>query len=221
MSPTKPPARPRKPTTTRKRRRVVTPKDLAHTDAMAPGTFFTNQFLIAMPALADPNFSHTVTYICEHTSNGALGIIINRAVDDLDLAVVFEHMKITSNAPNIAGHPVFLGGPVQTERGFVLHSPLGQWDSSVHVTENMAVTTSRDILEAMAEGRGPEKVLVALGYAGWGPGQLEIEMAQNSWLNGPADPAIIFDTPVEKRWEAAAALMGVDLRLLSNSVGHA
>lgn len=188
---------------------------------MTPGPSFMNQFLIAMPALADPNFSHTVTYICEHTPNGALGIVINRVVDDIDLAVVLEHMKIVTNVPNIVGHPVFLGGPVQPERGFVLHSPLGEWTSSVHVTDSMAVTTSRDILEAVAEGRGPEKVLIALGYAGWGPGQLEVEMAQNAWLNGPADPQIIFDTPVEKRWEAAAALMGVDLRLLSNSVGHA
>lgn len=215
-----PPPRPRKTRVLRKRRRVVMLQDLTHTEGMPPGTFFTNQFLIAMPALADPNFSHTVTYICEHTPDGALGIVINRALD-LDLAVVLEHMKITPSAPNIGGHPVFLGGPVQTERGFVLHSPLGEWNSSVRVTDSMAVTTSRDILEAMAEGRGPEKVLVALGYAGWGPGQLEVEMAQNSWLNSPADPTIMFDTPIEKRWEAAAALMGVDLRLLSSSVGHA
>lgn len=221
MSRTTPPPQPRKPSIRRKRRQIVTPASVTHTHDMTSPPSFTNQFLIAMPALADPNFSQTVTYICEHTPNGALGIVINRMLDDLDLAVMLEHMKITATAPNITGYPVFLGGPVQTERGFILHSPLGEWNSSVQVTGSMAVTTSRDILEAMAVGRGPEKVLVALGYAGWGPGQLEIEMTQNAWLNGPADPQIIFDTPVEKRWEAAAALMGVDLRLLSNSVGHA
>lgn len=215
-----PPPRPRKPGTKRGQGRVVTPEGLTHTERMTQNPVFTNQFLIAMPALADPNFSQTVTYICEHSPSGALGIVINRMLE-LDLGIVLEHMKIASAAPEVTELPVFMGGPVQTERGFVLHRPLGSWNSTVRVTDEMGVTTSRDILEAMAEHRGPAKVLVALGYAGWGPGQLEAEMAQNAWLNGPADPQIIFDTPVEKRWEAAAALMGVDVRLISSSVGHA
>ncbi len=183
-------------------------------------TTFTNQFLIAMPALADPNFFHSVTYICEHNEDGAMGIVINRPLE-LKLGDVLNHMEIPVEDPRVATAQVFLGGPVQPERGFVLHRPPGAWDSMLQITPNLAITTSRDILNAIAQGDGPGDTLIALGYAGWGPGQLENEMAQNAWLSGPVDEAILFEASAATRWEAAAALMGVDLNLLSSDVGHA
>lgn len=179
-----------------------------------------NHFLIAMPGLADPNFAHTVTYVCEHNRDGAMGIVINRPTD-LSLGEVFEHLGIESGVKTDVAAPVFEGGPMQREHGFILHSPAGSWDSSLAVTESIAITTSRDILEAIAAGDGPTKTLFALGYAGWGAGQLEEEMAANAWLSGPAEPHILFDLAVEQRWLAAAALLGVDLNLLSSDVGHA
>jgi putative transcriptional regulator len=180
----------------------------------------TNHFLIAMPALADPNFSHTVTYICEHNDKGAMGIVINRPLE-LTLGEVLEHMQIAPGQKLDIKRPVLAGGPVQGEHGFVLHSPTGQWSSSLAITEEIAVTTSRDILMALADGKGPTRYLVALGYAGWGAGQLEKEIAENAWLSGPANAEILFDTPLEQRWVAAAALLGIDLNLLSTQVGHA
>ena len=180
----------------------------------------SNQFLIAMPALADPNFFHTVTFIFEHNDNGALGIIINRPLD-VTLADVLQHMSMEAANPALATMPVFFGGPVQQERGFVIHQPIGTWESTLKISESTAVTTSQDVLEAMSHGTGPEKMFIALGYAGWGPGQLEKELAENAWLSGPADPAILFDTPVEKRWEAAAALLKIDVKLLTAEAGHA
>jgi putative transcriptional regulator len=179
----------------------------------------TNHFLIAMPALADPNFSHTVTYICEHNDKGAMGIVINRPLE-LTLGEVLEHMQITPGQKVEVKRPVLAGGPVQGEHGFVLHTPVGKWSSSLPITDDIAVTTSRDILMAMADGKGPERFLVALGYAGWGAGQLEQEMANNAWLSGPADPHVLFDLPLDQRWTAAAALLGIDLNLLSTEVGH-
>ena len=187
---------------------------------MSARTFLTNHFLIAMPQLADPNFFHTVTYICEHNEEGAMGIVINRPMD-LTLGDIMSHMGIEMADGERAALPVYGGGPVQQERGFVIHRPLGHWDSSLHITEQIAVTTSRDILVAVAGAEGPEEVLIALGYAGWGAGQLEAEMAQNAWLSGPADPEILFAMPSERRWEAAAGLLGVDLHLLSAEAGHA
>ncbi len=180
----------------------------------------TDHFLIAMPSLADPNFAQTVTYICEHNREGAMGIVINRPLD-LTMAEVMNHMAIEPVAGLHTTLPVYSGGPVQPERGFVLHSPVGGWDSSLGITADTAVTTSRDIIAAIARGEGPKRFLLALGYAGWGAGQLEQEMAENAWLSGPADPAIIFDAPPEARWRQAAALLGVDLNLLSAEVGHA
>lgn len=179
-----------------------------------------HQFLIAMPRLADPNFSQTVTFLCEHTPEGALGIIINRPTD-IALGDVLKHMNIEPQAEGVAMLPVYLGGPVQRERGFVIHAPLGKWDSMLRISDIVGITTSRDILVAMARGEGPRKSLVALGYAGWGPGQLEREIADNAWLNGPADAHILFDVPSDQRWRAAAARAGVDLHRLSNDVGHA
>jgi putative transcriptional regulator len=191
-------------------------------DTMDMGTLasLNNHFLIAMPALSDPNFHHTATLICEHNEEGALGIIINRPLG-INLGDILEHMDISASSEAIATLPVFMGGPVQGDRGFVLHEPLGNWDATLKVTENTGVTSSRDILEAIAHGTGPDKSFITLGYAGWGPGQLEEEIAANAWLSGPASNEIVFDIPYEQRWEAAAALLGVDLKLLSGETGHA
>lgn len=183
-------------------------------------TNLTNHFLIAMPQLADPNFHQTATYICEHNQEGAMGLIVNRPLN-IQLTDVLEQMEIIATDPACANTPVFYGGPVQVERGFILHSPATAWESTVAVTDNLAITTSRDILVDIAEGRGPTQYLVTLGYAGWGAGQLEAELGQNAWLSGPADPAILFDVAVEDRWKRAAQDLGVDLNLLSGDSGHA
>jgi putative transcriptional regulator len=180
----------------------------------------TDHFLIAMPGLTDDNFNQAVTYICEHDENGTFGIIINRE-SDVTLDEVMQQMKIPYPPEKPHDIPVLTGGPVQSNRGFILHRPAGNWDSSLVVTDSVALTTSRDILEAIADDRGPDDNIIALGYAGWGPGQLEQEMVANTWLSCPADQQIIFETPVEKRWQAAADIIGVDLQRLSNDAGHA
>lgn len=182
-------------------------------------TRLTNHLLIAMPNLRDPNFEHTVTFICEHNDNGAMGIVINRPVD-IDIREVFEQMKIPVEA-EVGKVPIFLGGPVEEQRGFVLHTGGRKWDSSLRVDQQLSVTTSRDILEAMARGTGPERALIALGYAGWGGGQLEQEMLENAWLSAPAEQSILFELAPTKRWEAAARLLGIDLNTLSTETGHA
>ena len=163
-------------------------------------TSLSDHFLIAMPTLKDPNFFHGVTYLCEHNDEGAMGIMINRPLD-IDLAEVLGQMNITNKQPSIGNKTILLGGPVQCERGFVVHKPHGDWESTLKINENIGITSSRDILEALARGEGPQESLITLGYAGWGPGQLEQEMAQNAWLSVPADEAIIFHTPFEKRSE--------------------
>ena len=180
----------------------------------------TNQFLIAMPSLEDPNFFHSVTYICEHNDEGALGLIINRPLE-IQLGEILEHINLKQATPESRQIPVHLGGPVQRERGFVLHDPLGDWEATLKVTDRIGITSSIDILAAIARNEGPERSLIALGYAGWGAGQLERELADNAWLSGPADPEILFSTPDEQRWKAAAALLGVDLNLLTEEAGHA
>jgi putative transcriptional regulator len=182
--------------------------------------YLNNHFLIAMPQLEDPNFYHSVTYICEHNEDGAMGIVVNRPLD-VELGDVLSHMDIENLNQDKIHDIIYLGGPVQPERGFVLHEPLGQWDSMLAVTDSLGVTTSRDILTAINEGSGPDRALVALGYAGWGAGQLEQELVDNAWLSVPADSAIIFDTPIDQRWQAAAAKLGIDLNNLSEDVGHA
>jgi len=179
-----------------------------------------NHFLIAMPSLADENFARSVTLICEHSNEGAMGIVINR-LTDLHLGDIFEQLGIEQAKASHAQSAVYLGGPVQNNRGFVLHEPLGNWESTLPVTDKFGVSTSRDILEAIAENRGPERFVVALGYAGWGAGQLEREISENSWLSGPASREIVFDMPVEQRWKAAAQLVGVDLTTISGEAGHA
>lgn len=185
----------------------------------------TNHFLIAMPGLEDPNFHRTVTYLCAHNEEGAMGIVINRPLE-LSLGEILSHMDlpVPEDNPSIAERPVLEGGPVQRERGFVLHHPGPgdrEWDSVLQVEGGIAIATSRDILAALASGEGPPEAVVALGYAGWGAGQLESEVLDNAWLSGPADPDVIFNLPYESRWEAAARLLGVDLERLSGVAGHA
>ncbi len=187
---------------------------------MSVETNLTNHFLIAMPRLEDPNFFHTVTYMCEHTRDGAMGIVINRPME-LHLADIFEQLDIKIGSAGIGEQPVYLGGPVQSDRGFVLHDSGSNWNSTMRINDEISVTTSLDILEAIASDEGPKKSLVALGYAGWGAGQLESELAQNAWLSGPAESDIIFNRPSQERWQAAADLLGVDLSLLSGDTGHA
>jgi putative transcriptional regulator len=183
-------------------------------------TNLTNHFLIAMPNLADPNFHHSVTYICAHNDEGAMGIIINHPLDIM-LGEVLQQMDMEASDQNTDQTPIFQGGPVQIDRGFVLHPPLEKWDSSLNVSDKISITTSRDILRAIAIGQGPDDSLIALGYAGWSAGQIEQEIKENAWLNGPADDRIIFNTPVEKRWASAAASLGVELDKLTTDVGHA
>ncbi len=180
----------------------------------------TDHFLIAMPGLADPNFHKTVTYVCAHNEDGAMGITINRPLDLL-LEEVLEQMELKASSSTIANTIVYQGGPVQTDRGFVLHNTGSSWDSSISISENIGMTTSRDVLRAIAAGDGPEDCLIALGYAGWAAGQLEEEIKQNAWISGPAKSEIIFRSPVQKRWELAARELGIDMDLISNDVGHA
>jgi putative transcriptional regulator len=180
----------------------------------------TNHFLIAMPGMQDPNFARTVTYICEHSENGTMGIVVNRPMN-LSLGDMFDQLDIQSTDPAALHLPVYLGGPVQPDRGFVLHSGEEQYDSTLRIAPEVSVTTSKDVLEAIAQGRGPRYALVALGYAGWSGGQLEDEMGANAWLSGPAADEILFRLPAEQRWHAAARLLGVDLDLISGEVGHA
>ncbi|MCS7100618.1 MAG: YqgE/AlgH family protein [Burkholderiaceae bacterium] len=180
-----------------------------------------HHFLIAMPNMVDPNFAGTVVYICEHNANTALGLVINRPTD-LTLGYLFEKLELSVQSAPWKDEPVYFGGPVQTERGFVLHQPQGNYGSSLPVAEDIALTTSKDVLEALAEGKGPRRLLVTLGYAGWGAGQLENEIAQNAWLTVPADPAVIFDTPAQERLPAALRLLGIDDGTrLSGLAGHA
>ena len=180
----------------------------------------TGHFLIAMPSLNDSFFNQAVTYICEHDKAGSFGLIINQQTD-IHLKQVIKEMKIESGTDYDKEQSIFIGGPVDQGRGFILHRPTGNWSSSLLVNNNVALTTSKDILQAIANNQGPEDCIVALGYAGWAAGQLEQEMADNTWLSCPADEQIIFNTPIEERWKAAAKLIGVDLSLMSNDAGHA
>ena len=180
----------------------------------------THHFLIAMPSMADPHFSKTLTYICEHNAQGALGLVVNRPID-MTLQALFERVSLTLRGAECANAPVYFGGPVQTDRGFVLHAPIGNWQATLPVRDLIGLTTSKDILEAVGRGEGPEKMLVTLGYAGWSPGQLEHELSQNAWLTVEARDDIIFDTPSEERLPAAMELLGVDYARLQDSAGHA
>jgi putative transcriptional regulator len=187
---------------------------------MDPQNSLNNLLLIAMPGMADPNFSTTVTLVCEHNDEGALGIVINRP-SNLDLAGLFEQLSVDDVDQKIASTPVLDGGPVARERGFVLHSPSHEFESSVSVSDDIQLTFSRDVLESLAAGTGPEHSVVALGYAGWQPGQLESEMLHNTWLTVPATAKLIFDVPFEERWSSAAETMGIDINQISPHAGHA
>lgn len=180
----------------------------------------TGHFLIAMPAMVDPHFARTLTLVCEHNDNGALGLVVNRPTD-LRLQGLLEQVKIAPAGDGFKSVPVHFGGPVQVDRGFVLHRPIGQWQSTMGVDGEIGLTTSKDILEAVARREGPEQILVTLGYAGWAPGQLEHELAQNAWLTVPARHDILFDLPAEERLPAAMQLLGVDYANLSDVAGHA
>jgi len=180
----------------------------------------THHFLIAMPNMADPYFARTLTYICEHNAKGALGIVVNRPIE-MTLGALFERLELALSPEGPGSEPVYFGGPVQTERGFVLHQPLGQWQSTLSVKDQVGLTTSKDILEAVGNGAGPAKMLVTLGYSGWAAGQLESEIKQNAWLTVEAQDAIIFDLPAEQRLPAAMRLLGVNYATLSDEAGHA
>ena len=180
----------------------------------------SNQLLIAMPGMQDPNFSSSVTLICEHNDAGALGIVINKPLQ-LQLGDVFEQLALTDSDAVSAKNPVLQGGPVGLDQGFVLHDPGSAFESSLLVSGDIHLTFSRDVLDAMATGEGPGKSLVALGYAGWGAGQLEEEILANSWLSVPASSEIVFDLPFEQRWTAAAQTLGIDITQIAPDAGHA
>lgn len=190
------------------------------TSAMVNAEYLTNQLLIAMPGMADPNFSSTVTLVCEHNEDGALGIVINRPLG-LQLGGLYQQLSVTGKDPVAAKRPVMLGGPVGPEKGFVLHNSGHNYEHSIRISDDIQLTFSRDVLDAMAAGNGPEKSLVALGYAGWQPGQLEQEIRANSWLSVPANPNIVFDIPFEQRWAAAAEILGIDISRMAPDAGHA
>jgi putative transcriptional regulator len=184
----------------------------------------TNQFLIAMPGMADETFSGAVVYLCEHNEKGALGLVINKPID-IKLRNLFEKVELTLGPEGLGDQPVYFGGPVQTERGFVLHEKIGDgtvpYNSTLSIPGGLEMTTSKDVLEAMADGGGPRKVLITLGYSGWQAGQLEEEIGRNGWLTVDADPKVIFDTPIAQRYDRAVSLLGIDPRMLSQEAGHA
>ena len=191
-----------------------------HKDAIHDSDTLAGQLLVAMPGMLDPNFQHTVTYVCEHTENGALGITINRPLE-MDIADVLEQFSLETGSDLQLHQPVMRGGPVQAERGFVLHESANQWDSTTEVGHSIFVTTSQDILSDVAAGKGPARILMALGYSGWEAGQLEDEIRQNAWLTVPASMNLVFETPFEERWQAAARSIGVDPINLSLHAGNA
>ena len=187
---------------------------------MSVSGYLTNQLLIAMPAMGDPNFAQTVSLVCDHGPRGALALILNKPLP-MRMGEIFEQLEIQIASGPLTERRVLRGGPMQTDRGFVMHRPGGEWDSTHKVSDSIHVTTSRDILAAMARGEGPAEALVALGYAGWDGGQLEDEIRANAWLNARVDSEIVFDLPFESRWQAAGRLLGVDLSRISPTSGNA
>jgi len=193
-------------------------------DAVAGGLSLANHFLIAMPSMLDPVFGGSVVYLCEHNDEGALGVIINKPTDmtmDVLLERIELELEIAPHTRDVARQHVMFGGPVQVERGFVLHTPDNDYSSMMRVTDDIAMTTSKDVLEEVAAGRGPQRILVTLGCAGWSAGQLEDEIARNGWLTVAADPHIVFDLPPEERFAAAMRLLGIDPMTLAGEAGHA
>ncbi len=183
-------------------------------------TCLTNHFLIAMPGMEDGFFSHSVSYVCEHNANGAIAIMINRPLA-IKLGEIFTQMGIANQDATLAAQPIVCGGPVQPERGFVIHPNKHDWHSTLHLPNDISITTSQDILHAMAKHEGPEHALISLGYAGWGPGQLEEELLRNYWLTSPATADILFQQPFAERWSAATRSLGIEPSRLSTHVGHA
>lgn len=190
----------------------------------APSLNLANHFLIAMPSMQDPVFGGTVVYVCEHNENGVLGVVINKPTD-MTMQVLFERIDLKlEEGPGLDSHvdePIMFGGPVQDDRGFVLHTPGNRYSSSLTVTKDVAFTTSIDVLEAVAAGDGPPRMLVSIGYSGWSPGQLEEEIGRNGWLTVGADPEILFNLPIEERYTAAMRLLGIDPLMLTSEAGHA
>lgn len=186
-----------------------------------PAMNLTDHFLIAMPSMLDPHFARTLTYVCEHNDQGALGLVVNRPID-MTLSALLAQVSVPHDAASaVTRMPIHFGGPVQVDRGFVLHQPVGEWQSTLAVNGRIGLTTSKDILVAVGNGEGPSKLLVTLGYAGWAPGQLENELSQNAWLTVRAAPEVIFDVPSEARLPAAMQLLGIDYASLSEQAGHA
>ena len=183
-------------------------------------TSLANNLLVAMPSLADGNFAHSVTLVCEHSDKGALGIVLNKPLE-MKLGDVLAQMKLDPLQVAIASQPVLRGGPVHTDRGFVLHRPGGEWDSTHRISDQIQVTTSRDVLAAIARGEGPRDAFIALGYAGWEPGQLEQEILDNAWLSLPMSEQLVYDVPFEQRWQAAWQMLGVHSSRVSLVAGHA
>ena len=187
------------------------------------GLNLANHFLIAMPSIQDPIFGGTVVYVCEHNEKGVLGVVINKPTD-MTMEVLFDRVDLKL-APglrsSVVDQPIMFGGPVQDDRGFVLHSPGGRYSSSLSVTDEVAFTTSIDVLEAVASGAGPKRMLVSIGYAGWSPGQLEEEISRNGWLTVGADARVLVDLPIEERYTAAITLLGIDPLMLATEAGHA
>jgi putative transcriptional regulator len=190
--------------------------------AAAPALNLANHFLIAMPSMQDPIFGGTVVYVCEHNENGVLGVVINKPTD-MTMQTLFERidLKVEDGLEGHDDEPIMFGGPVQDDRGFVLHTPGQRYSSSLTVTKDVAFTTSIDVLEAVAAGDGPSQMLVSIGYSGWSPGQLEDEISRNGWLTVGADPDILFKLPIEERYTAAMRLLGIDPLMLTSEAGHA
>jgi putative transcriptional regulator len=206
----------------------ASPKNLGYSDTSEDKVVaelnLSNHFLIAMPSMLDPVFGGSVVYLCEHNAGGALGVIINKPTD-MSIDVLLDRIDLTLEiAPNgvpLDGKPVMFGGPVQVERGFVLHAPIAPYSSMMTVSDEIVLTTSKDVLEAVAHGAGPSRILVSLGCSGWSAGQLEQEIAHNGWLTVRADPHIVFDLPIEERFSAAMRLLGIDPAMLTGEAGHA
>jgi putative transcriptional regulator len=197
---------------------------LGKSGAVAPsGLNLANHFLIAMPSMEDPVFGGTVVYVCEHNDKGVLGVVINKPTD-MTMDVLFDRIDLKLSEglnTSVSSAPIMFGGPVQDDRGFVLHTPSGRYSSSLSVTDDVAFTTSIDVLEAVANGDGPQRMLVSIGYAGWSPGQLEEEISRNGWLTVGADAHVLFDLPAEERYNAAIKLLGIDPLMLATEAGHA
>jgi putative transcriptional regulator len=192
-------------------------------EEQSSGTFsgyLDQQMLIAMPGMLDPNFVRSVTLMCQHTEEGAIGITINR-LSNFSLGEILQQLDISCEDPQVLTSQVLEGGPVNGDRGFVLHTPVTGFESSMEINEEIMVTTSRDVLSAIAAGQGPEQFIVALGYAGWSDGQLEFEMRENAWLSVPIDKGIVFDLPLKERWKKAVANLGIDVENLHEVGGHA